>query len=128
MRILLALLLLGHGVAHLPGFLVAWRLRAFPELPYHTTVLGGALDVGGGGMRVLGGVWLLLSVLLVLSAVGVVLRWGGTLTAIPWILAASLALCVLGWPEARLGILANLVLLGLVLVSARMGWVVGSTG
>lgn len=127
MRIVLALLLLGHGVAHLPGFLVAWRLRSFPELPYHTTVLGGTLDVGDGGMRVLGGAWALLAMLVALSAVGVLLRWEGVLAPLPWILAASLAICLLGWPEARLGVLANLVLLGMVLAAARMGWV-GSSG
>lgn len=32
MRFALALLFLAHGVAHLPGFLVAWRLRVLPEL------------------------------------------------------------------------------------------------
>jgi hypothetical protein len=37
MRILLAIWFFAHGVAHLAGFLVAWQLRAFPELPYHTT-------------------------------------------------------------------------------------------
>jgi hypothetical protein len=34
MRIVLAALLLAHGVAHLPGFLVSWQLRSFPEMPY----------------------------------------------------------------------------------------------
>jgi hypothetical protein len=57
MRIVLALLLLAHGVAHLPGFLVSWQLRSFPEMPYRTAFLGGSVDVGelsGGPTRGLG--------------------------------------------------------------------------
>ena len=45
MRYLLAVLLLVHGVAHLPGFLVAFRLASFPELPYRTTFFGTLEDV-----------------------------------------------------------------------------------
>ena len=33
MRLILSFLLLAHGVAHLPGFLVAWNLASFPDLP-----------------------------------------------------------------------------------------------
>jgi hypothetical protein len=32
-RTVLAALLVVHGVAHVPGFLVSWQLRSFPELP-----------------------------------------------------------------------------------------------
>ena len=45
MRYALALLLLGHGIAHLPGFLVGWQLASFPELPFSTTVLAHIVDV-----------------------------------------------------------------------------------
>jgi hypothetical protein len=53
MRIVLVLAFFVHGVAHLPGFLVAWQLRSFPELPYHTTVLANSVDVGVTGIRVI---------------------------------------------------------------------------
>jgi len=46
MRIVIGVLLLGHAVAHLPGFLVNLRLRSFRELPYRTTVLNGAFELG----------------------------------------------------------------------------------
>jgi hypothetical protein len=36
MRIVLAVLLLAHSISHLPGFLVSWQLRSFPEMPYRT--------------------------------------------------------------------------------------------
>jgi hypothetical protein len=50
----LVLLLLVHGIAHLPGFLVNWQLRSFPELPFRTTVFGGTLEVSFIGIRAVG--------------------------------------------------------------------------
>lgn len=55
----------GHGVAHLHGFLVSWRLRSFHELPYRTAIFGNTADVGSLGMRVIGVGWLLGGVALV---------------------------------------------------------------
>jgi hypothetical protein len=98
MRVALSILLLLHGIAHLPGFVVPWRLTALPELPYKTTVLGGALDIGGSGVRTLGLLWL-----------GVV--------------ASSTVLCILGWPDSRIGLAVNLVLLALLLANVRFGWI-----
>jgi len=44
MRIALSILLLLHGIAHLPGFLVSWRLMKAETVSYGTTIVGGALD------------------------------------------------------------------------------------
>lgn len=58
MRIALAVRMALHGVAHAPGFVGSWRLAALEGMPYHTTLLGGAIDVGDAGMRVVGLAWL----------------------------------------------------------------------
>jgi len=58
MRVVLAAFVLVHGIAHLPGFVVPWRLAALSELPYKTTLLNGTLDVGEGGIRIVGLLWL----------------------------------------------------------------------
>jgi hypothetical protein len=55
----LAVCLAAHGLAHLPGFLVLWRLKTFPEMPYHTTLLSGHLEVGDVGAKVMGLLFLL---------------------------------------------------------------------
>ena len=55
MRFALAALLIAHGVAHLVGFLVPWKLLSTAEVPYRTTVLGGLIEVGDAGARALGG-------------------------------------------------------------------------
>jgi hypothetical protein len=59
MRFALAALLMAHGVAHLVGFVVPWRLVASQEVAYRTTILASAIDVGDAGIRMLGivGCW-----------------------------------------------------------------------
>lgn len=53
-EIALAGFLLLHGVAHLVGFAVPWRLVRSEEVPYKTTILSGTVDVGDVGIRILG--------------------------------------------------------------------------
>jgi hypothetical protein len=66
MRFALAALLMAHGVAHLVGFVVPWRLVASQEVAYRTTILASAIDVGDAGIRMLGIVWLLAAAAFVL--------------------------------------------------------------
>jgi hypothetical protein len=53
----LAGVLVIHGVAHLVVFAVPWRLATLAEMPYGTTLLGGRIDAGHGGIRVVGPLW-----------------------------------------------------------------------
>ena len=107
MRYALALLLLGHGIAHLPGFLVGWQLASFPELPFRTTVLAQTVDVGVVGARLVDAGWMIVSLMFVVLAAAVALRPTGWLQMLPVALALSTLLCVLGWPEARFGLVMN---------------------
>jgi len=110
MRIIGAVLMLVHAVAHLPGFLVSWKLATFAELPYKTTLLAGRLSVGDRGMQLAGFVWLGLAFGFALSGIGALARlpWSsGVATAAT---AVSLGLCLLAWPDTRFGVLVNLVL------------------
>ncbi len=125
-RIGLAALLALHGLVHLLGFVVAFRLAEIEGLPYSTTVLGGRVDLGPGGIRVVGVLWLLAAAAFVAAAVGLWLLapwwWGLALGAS----AVSLALCVLQLAQARAGVVVNVVLLGLLLVPAVRGLASGS--
>ena len=58
MHFALSALLVAHGVAHLVGFAVPWKLVSTAEVPYRTTILGGMIDIGDTGARALGVVWL----------------------------------------------------------------------
>jgi hypothetical protein len=118
MRYALALLLLGHGIAHLPGFLVGWQLASFPELPFRTTVIANLVEVGSVGARIVGTGWMIAALMFAVMAAVLAVRPSGWPQALPLALAFSTVLCVLGWPEAKLGLAANIVI-ALALASAR---------
>lgn len=120
LRIVLAVFLIGHGIAHIVGFAVPWKLVTSNEVPYHTTVLAGIADPGPTGARVLGIAWLIVA--FAFLSVGV-----GLLVHAPWwypvalvAVVSSVALCVLGWPDSRLGFIANAAIAA-VLIGWRLG-------
>jgi len=110
MRFALAALFIAHGVAHLVGFVVPWKLVSTAEVPYRTTILGGMTDVGDAGARTLGVVWLLAAFAFVMLAGAVLAGWNVRLWTFAMI-TLSIALCLAGWPETRIGLVVNAVLL-----------------
>jgi hypothetical protein len=111
-----------HGLIHLLGFVVPWRLAKLEEMAYSTTVLAGKLDVGDTGIRLVGLLWLA-------AAIGYVAAGVGLVGLAPWWLGLtlavtvfSLALCILGWPDAQFGFYIDLVILVYLLVGGRFGW------
>ncbi len=119
---MLVLLLLAHGIAHLPGFLVNWQLRSFPELPFRTTVFAGTLDVGLIGIRAVGIGWLLVAVAFGFAALGVLLRSGWWQPLAYSAVGASVLLTAAGWPEPRLGLVANVLVIVLIVTGQRFNW------
>jgi hypothetical protein len=116
MNIAAAVLLLLHGFAHLVGFVGTWRLS--PTVPYKSTVLNGWFDLGDSGARVFGLLWLLTALAFAITAVGAFARASWWMPLALAVTAFSSVLCVLAWPEARMGLLLNVVLL--VLLSLGM--------
>jgi hypothetical protein len=121
MRIAVGIYLLVHGICHLVGFLVPWRIITSKEEPYKTTLLEGTLDVGPVGIRMVGIVWLLAGLAIMASGIGAFAWWPWWRNATLTLALASLVLCVLGLPGAKIGILANLLLLA-YLAAVRLGW------
>jgi hypothetical protein len=120
MRLILTFLLLAHGVAHLPGFLVAWGLASFPELPYRTTVIG-TIDVGDAAVRVVGLGWLAAACAFMALAAAMALRIDVPLALLPLALGFSALLCVAGWPDARFGFVANAAIAATLVAGERYG-------
>ena len=120
MRFLLAFFLGAHGIAHVVGFVASWRLASLPEVPYKTTVLAHSIDVGDAGMRVLGVLWLAAAVAFVVVASAIAVDSNWALRATTAMVLASLALCVVGWPEARIGLFVNAGLLLLLIIAPRL--------
>lgn len=111
-----------HGIAHLVGFVVPWRLAELQEAPYKTTLLAGAIDVGAAGIRVVGLLWLAAALAFVMAGAGVATLslWWRSVTV--YAAVFSLALSILGWPESKYGVAINLVILALLALGARRGW------
>ena len=119
MRYAVATVLGLHGIAHLVGFVASWRLMTLPDLPYRTTVIGGVVDVGDGGIRFIGLLWLAAAAGCIVAAAALFAgaRWADTFALSAVI--ASLAMCIVGWPEARIGLALNAVLLTSLLLTLR---------
>jgi hypothetical protein len=123
MNLIAAFILLAHGIAHLVGFFAAWALLPMEKVPHVTTVFGDRFDLGEVGIRVVGGFWLLAATAFVVAAAATAQRvawWPGFTAAVT---AASLILCVLNWPQARMGVYVNLAILAILMVARlRSDW------
>jgi hypothetical protein len=121
MRIAVGIYLLVHGFCHFVGFLVPWKIITSKEEPYKTTLLAGALDVGDLGIRLVGVLWLLAGLAIITAGVGALASWPWWRGATFALALTSLVLCVFGLPGAKIGILANLLLLA-YWAAVRLGW------
>jgi uncharacterized protein DUF6544 len=126
MRYAVAAFLIAHGIAHLPGFAVPWRLISSPEMPYATTILSGRWDVGPIGVRVVGIAWLLAAMAFVAVAVAYARSSPFAVLLIASITVVSLLLCMLNWPQARIGLFMNVAVLVMLPLIGLWAWQGGS--
>ena len=118
MRAFFAVFLLLHGLAHLVGFLVPWRLVPGPAgapPPPMNRLLGGRLVLNDASARSLGLLWLLAAVTFAVVAIAWWRRapWSGAALVVTAV--ASLVLTTAWWPAARIGFALNI---GILLVPA----------
>jgi hypothetical protein len=108
---LLAVALAAHGLAHLPGFAVSWRLMASAKFPEKAR-LSDRLEGDGTGGRLMGILWLQTAIAYVALAACLAVR--GSLPAAPAaaVLLISSILCLIEWPETRAGLFIDLALAG----------------
>lgn len=122
MRIALAIFFVLHGIAHGVGFVVPWKLMEGEEMTYSTTLLAGTVDVGDVGIRAVGGLlWLATGLAFVVTGAGTWVMKFWWVPAATTAAVASLVLSILGWPEARVGVVLNILVIGLLL-EIRLGW------
>lgn len=125
---MLALLLAGHGFAHLVGFAGPWKIgKPDSRQPYTTKILAGRVDVGDAGIRVVGILWLLAAVAFGVLALAVLAdAWWWRPAAIG-IASYSLALAILGLPGAWIGGVVDVLLLSYVLFAHRLATLIGGS-
>lgn len=110
-----------HGAVHLLGFVVPWQIMQVEGMPYTTTILGGRVNVGNGGIRFVGLLWMLATITFVVAGIGLLLSapwwWSVTMGATLF----SLFLCILGWPEARWGALIDVLIVAVLIIGSQLG-------
>jgi hypothetical protein len=119
MCIIFALILIGHGFAHLAGFFLPWRITT-QDIPFKTTILAKSVNIGDLGVRVVGVLWLIAALAFLVSAVSVLTRASWWLPFTGSITAFSFLLCIVEWPNARIGAFVNMALAALLLF--RVNW------
>ena len=119
---IIAIILILHGLIHLIGFVVNWKLVTIEDIPYKNSIVAGKIRVGGVGIRVIGVLWLLAAIGFVVAGIGlfVMAPWWLTLTF--WMSLFSLALCIAGWPEAQFGAYTNMIILVYLLARESFIW------
>ena len=112
-----AVFLVLHGLVHLVGFTVAWKIGGPRGVEYSTRILNRSIEVGDAAVKTLGLVWLAAAIAFVV--VGVML-WRGR----PWarratiaLLVGSLVLCAVELPGAVMGLAIDVLLLALLAVA-----------
>jgi hypothetical protein len=120
MRIALGILMILHGIAHLPGFIGSWRLAPLEGLPYETTILMGRLDLGDAGIHVIGVCWLLSALAFVIAGSGALLDREWWLVAALGGVGVSLALSLVELPAARIGGVVNLAILASLVIGRQL--------
>jgi hypothetical protein len=114
LRSLAAVFLAVHGLIHLIGFVVPFRLATFKAYPFTTTAFWGHVQLGDRGAKLVGLLWLIGAVAFLSASVAVVAKVPWALTVALFGAVFSLALCILGSPAALFGVVANLAILGAV--------------
>jgi hypothetical protein len=117
MRFALAALMILHGLAHLAGFAGSWHMG---ELPYKTTVLGGRVDLGDTGIRAAGVLWLTAAIAFAIVGAGTALNYSWWAKAALYVTLASLALTIMEFPEAKIGLVVNLAILAVLFATTRV--------
>jgi hypothetical protein len=121
MHIVLAIFFIAHGIAHLIGFMAAWRLGEPGRTMHTTTVLGGRADLGERGMRAIGVLWVLCCLAFLAAAALVLLRRHESFATALGAATASGLLCLATLPQARIGLALDLLVILVVVFRPGAG-------
>ena len=110
--IFVALLLGIHGLIHLLGATVYLKLGEVQGLAYKTTLLGGRVDLGAGGIRVFGALWILPAIGFVAASLGLIEGWSWWSMPLLAATLVSTMLTVLDWNVAFMGAIVDFTILG----------------
>lgn len=93
------------------------KLGTAQGLPYKTTLLGGRLDVGQGGIAVFGAFWALAATGFLVSALAIAAGWTGWRPLLLVATLVSLVLTALDAEVAYAGVIVNVAILAALWLS-----------
>ncbi len=111
LRRIAAGVLAAHGLIHLLGFTVYWKIAGIDGLPYPDRLLDDRLDAPTWLVRVLGLGWLAVALAIVAAALGWLFARAWWVPVLTVATLVSLGLGVLAWPGAQAGVAVNIVIL-----------------
>jgi len=123
MKIFIAIFLLVHGIAHLVGFVVSWKLAKMKEMPYSTKVIFKKFDVGDNGIRIIGILWLLAAIAYFYSIYALYMSPGWAMWFLLPVTIYATLICIIGLPDSKFGILANLLLFVFLFLNFTFSWI-----
>ncbi|MCK5032088.1 MAG: hypothetical protein KAS18_00605 [Calditrichia bacterium] len=124
MKIFVAIFLFVHGFAHLIGFVVPWKIAHLEEMPYKTTVFNGNLYLGEFGIRIVGIFWLIIALAFSLSSYLLITHNPIWLIFTLVITLVSIILCILGWPDSKIGVFVNFFIVLGIFILQWFDWIV----
>ena len=110
-RMIVAGVLVAHGLIHVLGIAAYTQIAELSQLPYKTTLFEGRWEVGDVGMRLFGVLWGVPAIGFAAAAAALIM---GSPSWVPILLSttvASLALTVLDWEKAFVGAVLNMAIL-----------------
>jgi hypothetical protein len=117
---LVVAVLILHGLVHLIGTAVYLKLTDIQDFSYKTTLLGGRVDLGDGGIRAFGVLWFLPAFGFALAAFALLQELDWWRTALRAVTLLSLGLTGLDWNVAFAGAIVNIAILTTLWLGPRM--------
>lgn len=118
--ILAVVVLVVHGLIHLMGTAVYMKLAEVKGLSYKTTLLSGRWDLGAGGIRVFGALWVLPAIGFVVAALALLAGWDWWQPLLVGVTLLSLALTGLDWSNAFMGAGIDILILAILWLGPRI--------
>ncbi len=119
----LAIFLFIHGLAHIVGFMVYFRIITSKDMQYSTSIFPGNMNVGDAGMRFIGFVYLMTAFALGFMGYDLLSGNGTYFREYIWtVTMVSTAVTLTGWPDTKYGVLANVLLILFLALEEQFHW------
>ncbi len=110
-NIIFTIVLIIHAIAHLPGFVMSFKLAEIKELPYSTKIFFKKVEIGEFGIKIYGVIWLLLSLVFLIAVFFIIFDKPVFKETVLAASILSLLISTAGLPETKFGVIINLLLI-----------------